>query len=157
MAGRKSHYSYWGSLPQFREDGTRLRHRIDYERIPIPNWNDVEWDLTLEECWTGDSAKRLAARKRVWRRIRCGYYDNGRHAPTANTIALTQTSQLCGARCRDGHRCRARSVVNKHTGNRSARCKWHGGHSTGPRTEAGKAASLAALARGRATRSRGHG
>ena len=40
----------------------------------------------------------------------------------------------CGARCRDGHACVAPVVAGKR------RCVIHGGRSTGPRTEAGRAA-----------------
>lgn len=46
----------------------------------------------------------------------------------------------CGAkRRRDGKPCRAMNVPG------SARCKWHGGCSTGPRSVAGRAKSLANL------------
>lgn len=40
----------------------------------------------------------------------------------------------CGARCRDGHACRARVLEGK------TKCRTHGGLSTGPRTTAGRAA-----------------
>lgn len=44
---------------------------------------------------------------------------------------------ICGAKRRcDGYPCQALSVPGKR------RCKWHGGRSTGPRTEAGKAIAL---------------
>jgi len=46
----------------------------------------------------------------------------------------------CAARCRDGHACRAPRVRGRR------RCKLHGGLSTGPRTDEGKARALAALA-----------
>ncbi len=46
----------------------------------------------------------------------------------------------CGARCRDGHACRAPRVRDRR------RCKLHGGLSTGPRTDEGRARALAALA-----------
>lgn len=60
----------------------------------------------------------------------------------------------CGARCRDGHACKAAVVVVRDDqGVRYARrCRMHGGLSTGPRTEEGRARALAALARGRARR-----
>ena len=38
----------------------------------------------------------------------------------------------CGARTKKGTPCRTRTVF------KSGRCKWHGGLSTGPQTEAGK-------------------
>lgn len=50
---------------------------------------------------------------------------------------------LCGARRhRDGNPCEARVEPGKR------RCRFHGGRSTGPRTEAGKARSLANLRKG---------
>ena len=47
---------------------------------------------------------------------------------------------VCGAkRHRDGHPCQAKSEPGKR------RCRFHGGRSTGPRTEAGKARAVANL------------
>ncbi len=47
---------------------------------------------------------------------------------------------ICGAkRRRDGQPCQALSVPGKR------RCKWHGGASTGPRTDAGRTRSIANL------------
>lgn len=47
---------------------------------------------------------------------------------------------ICGARRRrDGQPCQAMSVPGKE------RCKWHGGASTGPRTDIGRARSMANL------------
>jgi hypothetical protein len=44
---------------------------------------------------------------------------------------------LCGARTQKGTPCRARALPGK------SRCKFHGGASTGPKTEAGRAAIAA--------------
>lgn len=46
------------------------------------------------------------------------------------TKAFTKTVK-CGARCRDGHACRAPARPN-------GKCRCHGGCSTGPRTEEGR-------------------
>ena len=46
---------------------------------------------------------------------------------------------LCGAKCRDGHSCRAKAVVNKCDKVVNGRCRMHGGLSTGAKTEEGKA------------------
>ncbi|TAK33216.1 MAG: hypothetical protein EPO40_00605 [Myxococcaceae bacterium] len=54
----------------------------------------------------------------------------------------------CGARCRDGHPCKAATMLWR------SRCRMHGGASTGPRTPEGKAKALACLAAGRARRAR---
>ena len=43
----------------------------------------------------------------------------------------------CGAKCRDGHACRAR-VCNRDDGRRARRCRLHGGLSTGPRSIEGR-------------------
>ncbi|MBV9470708.1 MAG: hypothetical protein JO316_15660 [Abitibacteriaceae bacterium] len=45
---------------------------------------------------------------------------------------LKSERPFCGARCRDGHSCRARVVEDRR------RCRMHGGLSTGPRSEAGR-------------------
>ena len=51
---------------------------------------------------------------------------------------------ICGAsRHRDGQPCRAKSEPGKR------RCKWHGGCSTGPRTDEGKTRALANLKQNR--------
>ena len=50
---------------------------------------------------------------------------------------VNQVRVICGAkRRRDGEPCKARSVPGKR------RCKWHGGASTGPRTEQGRELSM---------------
>lgn len=64
----------------------------------------------------------------------------------AEVCELARESNRCGARCRDGHACRALRVPG------AKRCKLHGGKSTGPRTPEGKARALAALAKARLLR-----
>lgn len=45
----------------------------------------------------------------------------------------------CGAKCRDGHACRAPAVWDKLNNRpRNGRCNLHGGMSTGPRTQEGR-------------------
>ena len=46
--------------------------------------------------------------------------------------------KLCGAKTRKGHQCKKNVLVGKQ------RCRLHGGLSTGPRTEEGKARIVAA-------------
>lgn len=47
---------------------------------------------------------------------------------------------LCGSRCRDGHACKAKAVVNPKTDKPvNGRCRMHGGLSTGAKTDEGKA------------------
>lgn len=66
----------------------------------------------------------------------------GRRLDTARAeLAALERRRRCGARCRDGHACRAPA------NGRGGRCKLHGGRSTGPRTAEGRALALAALAR----------
>lgn len=152
-------WSWWdtGRNPIHRPDGTRYKRRIDYWAIPLHDeFKDIP-GIRFQ-----DQESQLKARKLLWRRLRHGYYDRhyDKHIPKPprrfdkHGYYVPEPVPLCGARRRDGQRCRAKVVRNKHTGKPSSRCKWHGGHATGPRTEAGKAASLAALARGRAARIR---
>ena len=55
-------------------------------------------------------------------------------------IMANQARVICGAkRRRDGQPCQGLSVPGK------LRCKWHGGASTGPRTEEGRARAMANL------------
>lgn len=55
-------------------------------------------------------------------------------------VGANQARVICGARRRrDGEPCQGLSVPGKR------RCKWHGGASTGPRTDEGRARSLANL------------
>lgn len=61
----------------------------------------------------------------------------------AELVRLTTARRTCGARCRDGHPCRAPGL------GRGGRCRRHGGASTGPTSPEGRARSLAALRRRR--------
>lgn len=46
---------------------------------------------------------------------------------------------LCGAKCRDGHACKAKAVVHPVTGKTlNGRCRMHGGLSTGVKTQEGR-------------------
>ncbi|MBK8205173.1 MAG: hypothetical protein IPK87_00135 [Planctomycetes bacterium] len=150
---------WWDTGPKrfFRNDGTRYRHRIDYWAIIL---HDVFRDLP--GILSSDRAVRLKARKLLWRRLRHGYYDRhyDKHIPAppprwddqGKRMAEPEFIPTCLARCKDGHRCRAKAVTNKFTGKQSNRCKWHGGHATGPRTTDGKVRALVALARARQAR-----
>ncbi len=64
---------------------------------------------------------------------------------TRRELAALRPS-TCGARCRDGHACRAPVVRGRR------RCRRHGGASTGPRTDEGRARALGALVRVNAAR-----
>ncbi len=66
----------------------------------------------------------------------------GAHANKSGSVpaGANQARVICGAkRRRDGQPCQGLSVPGK------AKCKWHGGASTGPRTDDGRARSLANL------------
>ena len=68
---------------------------------------------------------------------RAGANNSGRCA-TVNSAG--QARVICGARRRrDGEPCQGLSIPGKR------RCKWHGGASTGPKTDAGRARSMANL------------
>lgn len=71
-----------------------------------------------------------ASRRRLW----CAWIrDHNRPFPEACR------GMRCGAMTRRGTKCRRLDI------NRGGRCRLHGGHSTGPRSMAGKAASAANL------------
>lgn len=86
--------------------------------------------------------------------LRAGAYDFDSMLPAwagswlaANNARQANRRVMCGARRhRDGQPCRARSEPGKR------RCKWHGGCSTGPRTDAGKLRALANLKQYRGSR-----
>ena len=83
--------------------------------------------------------------------LRARAYDFGADLPiwgeawlAANRAKQASRRVICGARRhRDGQPCRAKSEPGKR------RCKWHGGCSTGPRTESGKARALGNLKQNR--------
>jgi len=67
---------------------------------------------------------------------------SGRAKSWQRALALADEATRCGARTRKGTPCRCRGL------GRGGRCKLHGGASTGPRTKAGLARSLAAARAG---------
>ena len=69
----------------------------------------------------------------------------GAHANKSGSLPAGNNARvICGAkRRRDGQPCQGLSVLGKR------RCKWHGGASTGPRTDEGRARSLANLRQNR--------
>ena len=64
--------------------------------------------------------------------------------PRREAVPPKQLRDRCGAKCRDGHACRA-PVFKRPDGSLARRCRMHGGASTGPKTEEGKRRALAAL------------
>ena len=72
----------------------------------------------------------------------------GAHATKSSSLPTeaNQARVICGARRRrDGQPCQGLSVPGKR------RCKWHGGASTGPRTDEGRARSISNLRQYRGT------
>src|SRR5512139_3641354 len=64
--------------------------------------------------------------------------------PRREAVPPKRLRERCGAKCRDGHACRA-PVFKRPDGTLARRCRMHGGASTGPKTEEGKRRALAAL------------
>ena len=64
---------------------------------------------------------------------RC-FSDKGRYRWRKKPVRLRRTVAPCGAKTRKGTPCQCLPVVGR------LRCKYHGGMSTGPKTEAGRAA-----------------
>ena len=62
---------------------------------------------------------------------------------------LKKNRLLCGARCRDGHSCKAKVVVHPKTDKPiNGRCRMHGGLSSGAKTQEGKERCREAAKRG---------
>lgn len=77
-------------------------------------------------------------------RGRAGAYDSGQVGCRKVAPRLRQQGATCGAaRHRNGLPCQARPEPGKR------RCRFHGGRSTGPKTEAGRARALANLRQNR--------
>lgn len=129
-----------------------MRHR---EACACASWGTVRVVSRARRAATALGASVAALRGAV-REL-----NQGLHAVRVDAAQLAREARAnlrrsvepCGARCRDGHACRAPVVIAWSTDGgwrEAARCRMHGGLSTGPRTEAGRARSLDALARGRA-------
>lgn len=74
-------------------------------------------------------------------------YFTVRMTATNTNTPRTRERPLCGARCRDGHACRARAVwLAGEKAPRNGRCRVHGGLSTGPKTAEGRARVAAGYA-----------
>ena len=115
---------------------------------------------TIARAWAADSALRRAVSGSSLRaavdvlRALDALDAAARRIPLAVLRPRRTARPRCGARCRDGHPCAAAVVVQRtDDGVRyAARCRMHGGLSTGPRTPEGRRRALDALARGRAAR-----
>lgn len=78
--------------------------------------------------------------------------DVDRSAHWKNESLWKKNRPLCGAKCRDGHSCKAKVVVDSKTGEPiNGRCRVHGGLSTGAKTQEGKDKSREAARRGMLT------
>ncbi len=110
---------------------------------------------------TWRAVRRLASQNesgRKWRKILDAFRPSrregrlfrelARHAAKreaeANRAPAKSKRPLCGARCRSGQPCKARVCERPGGKGLAARCRLHGGKSTGPKTEAGRAAIAAA-------------
>ena len=100
-----------------QEDRARYRaERAKYRRCPFrPGPLQGGCDEAQDGCLFGCS--EMQAR---------GLYDDGRHRPRKQL-------PRCGAKTRAGGECKVRIEPGK------LRCRFHGGKSTGPRTEEGRA------------------
>ena len=97
---------------------------------------------------TPDTPEFLTASARAKESGLCHAKRAGAHANKSGGLPAgpNQARVICGAkRRRDGQPCQGLSVPGKF------RCKWHGGASTGPRTDEGRARSLANLRQYRLT------
>jgi hypothetical protein len=117
---RRAHMRDWGSLAA-EDFGPALRR----------NGSDAEVGKWMKSVETDNATRNARACARVM-----GCYWRSRNM----TLASDQTSpgrrkgrRLCGAKTRAGGSCQVRAEPGK------ARCRFHGGKSTGPKTPAGRA------------------
>ena len=102
-------------------------------------------NITRAHESSDDSAKRAPIRVGV-SPAAPEFIDASMRANNSGSLptAANQARVICGARRRrDGEPCQGLSVPGK------GRCKWHGGASTGPRTDEGRTRSLANLRQNR--------
>ncbi len=79
------------------------------------------------------------------------YWYLPKHYRGAHYITPRPQRSKCGAKCRDGHPCRAPVVWDRENSRpRNGRCRMHGGLSTGPKTLEGKVKSFLNLKQYRA-------
>lgn len=108
---------------------------IKYARIEKPMTPEL-----LQPLRARAGAYDSGSKAKVNGAFRAGAYDFGQ--PESNAKQARRV--VCGAtRHRDGQPCNALSEPGKR------RCRFHGGRSTGPRTDAGKARALANLRQNR--------
>jgi hypothetical protein len=80
-----------------------------------------------------DQRKRYQAFWRKLREIEARWEKRGRtYTPRWPILALDLCGLTCSAKTQAGTPCKQRAIF------KNGRCKWHGGLSTGPKTEAGK-------------------
>ncbi len=66
-----------------------------------------------------------------------------------NESSWKKNRLLCGTKCRDGHFCKVKVIVDSETWEPiNGRCRMHGGLSTGAKTQEGKDKSREAARRG---------
>ena len=118
---------------------------IKYREVAKPMTSGRQPELLDHSARTNESGKpwpqnptpveHASGISRHFAKARAGEQTSG--APPGPAWRIT-----CGAKTRNGTPCRAKSLPGKQ------RCKWHGGCSTGPKSEAGKARAIANLRRG---------
>ena len=111
-------------------------------------------DVRAQERYARQSERRARAHAKADKeaaQIAAGTHRWARDGPGVWRIPKTQRPQ-CGARTRSGTACKA-AVIVRADGSHAARCRNHGGLSTGPRSQAGRDA-IAQSNRQRAARKR---
>jgi hypothetical protein len=144
--GRTTLHRWMQADPAFKEAVLDARvegrlawvHRVDalLEQAAQKRQADREQAEAIVHRLRAGDASALAELLPAWRELGClllgthePIYVNGRRL--VRKIPRSQRPR-CGARTRKGAPCQARPLPGKH------RCKWHGGCSTGPKTEAGR-------------------
>lgn len=131
----KSYMAFFRTLSKIQTPLMNSRRSVD-ERLAVARplvaaGTHRMTDVSSPCDWNGDLENSIIE---VWRD------ENGE--PIISDFKLQripkQERPQCGARCRTGNPCQARVVVNV-DGSFRKRCRMHGGLSTGPTSEAGRA------------------
>ena len=122
-----------------REQERYNRARAHGVELGLYEWYSLNHDWRLAAALEDADGMVEGVRRWVWCRL---------HKLECFHLKPKSARPFCGARTRAGAPCKARAHLRE-DGSLSARCKLHGGASTGPRSKQGRAA-IAASNRARA-------
>lgn len=155
MPGRDAHSVFEARQAQERQDSAEATNSAVLDAILI-EWAEIKYGQVEQPKTSAPEPEFRATNTRARMtseplpelfpplRACVRAYDSGRAGNHKITARLEKQADKCGAaRHRDGLPCQARPEPGKR------RCRFHGGRSTGPTTEAGKAKAQANLRQNR--------